>query len=132
MKKNELLQKALEYFQENEEIFNQCLEEMDAYNGYLGDDRTYSMDDFNELLQGKEPLELASMVAYGDFNPYHDYFYFTAYGHIKTSPYIDYTDKLDIYTVEDIVEFIAGHGTIDALCGEAEIEEILEELLKEE
>lgn len=132
MRKEELLEKALEFFKENEDLFNEVLEEMDNYNGYLGDNRTYYMEDFNELLNGKEPLELASMIAFGEFNPYHDYFYFNGYGNIKSSPYIDYSDLLNIYTVDDIADFIEEDSFPYCLKGEEEIEKIFNELLENE
>lgn len=32
-------EKIIAWFKENEEVFNDCIEELDSYNGYLGDDR---------------------------------------------------------------------------------------------
>lgn len=43
-----MYEKIKAYFEENEEIFNACIEELDSYNGYLGDDRYYPMDELDE------------------------------------------------------------------------------------
>ena len=44
-----LVTKLYIHFAENEDEFNVSIEELDSYNGYLGDDRYYSMDDLYEL-----------------------------------------------------------------------------------
>ena len=44
MERERIIEKIVEYFKENESVFNDCIEELDSYNGYLGDDRYYSMD----------------------------------------------------------------------------------------
>lgn len=36
--KKAIIADILAYFKENEEVFNNCIEELDSYNGYLGDD----------------------------------------------------------------------------------------------
>ena len=41
----EITKEIIEYFKNNEEIFNECIEELDNYNGYLGDNRYYFMDE---------------------------------------------------------------------------------------
>ena len=38
-------EKIIIYFKEHEELFNDCIEELDSYNGYLGDNRYYCMDE---------------------------------------------------------------------------------------
>ena len=43
--KEAVINDIIKLFTENEELFNNCIEELDGYNGYLGDDRYYSMDE---------------------------------------------------------------------------------------
>ena len=40
------------FFQEHDDIYNGAIEELDSYNGYLGDDRYYSMDELDDLYSG--------------------------------------------------------------------------------
>jgi hypothetical protein len=118
---NKTIKKIIEYFEVNEELFNTCIEELDGYNGYLGDDRYYEMEYINEFYNGVEPLELLRRAyfgrdddtwttdssgnkTYGEFNPNRDYFYYNGYGNLVSSDYKDYSHKLDHYAVEDMSE----------------------------
>ena len=55
MKKEQITKKIIAYFDKHEDIYNEAAEELDAYNGYLGDDRYYSMDELDELYNSTEP-----------------------------------------------------------------------------
>lgn len=115
------IKKIIAYFEENENTFNECIEELDSYNGYLGDDRYYGMDWLNELFAGCTNIELLNRAffgrdddnwhtdahgkkIYGSFNPNRYYFYFNGYGNLVSSNYKDYTHKLDKYFVEELSE----------------------------
>ena len=97
------------------------MEELDSYNGYLGDDRYYNMDELNDLYSGQEPQEILFRAFYGfdadtwmtdsrgdkeyrAFNPNREYFYFNGYGNLVSSDYKDYSDKLDGYAIEAMSE----------------------------
>ena len=121
MTKEQITNKIIEYFKDNEEIFNECIKELDSYNGYLGDDRYYEMEMLNEFYSGQEPIEIlyrafygrdddtwttdsSGNKTYGEFNPNREYFYFNGYGNLVSSNYKDYTGKLDKYFIEDLSE----------------------------
>ena len=116
-----IISDIIQYFKENEDIFNDCMEELDNYNGYLGDDRYYSMEELNDLYSGQEPQEILFRAFYGfdadswhtdssgnkiyeAFNPNRDYFYLNGYGNLVSSNYKDYSDKLDEYVIEEMSE----------------------------
>ena len=63
--KETVIADIIQYFKENEDIFNDCVEELDSYNGYLGDDRYYSLDELNDLYNGQEPQEILFRAFYG-------------------------------------------------------------------
>lgn len=109
------------YFKENEEIFNNCIEELDSYNGYLNDDRYYLMEDFNELHSGTKPDELllhafcgydeesftvdsSGNKKYEAFNPNRNYFRYNAYGNLVSADYKDYSAYLDEYAIMAMCE----------------------------
>ena len=111
----------IQFFKENKDIFSDCMEELDSYNGYLGDDRYCSMEELNDLYSGQEPQEILFRAFYGfdadswhtdssgnkiyeAFNPNRDYFYFNGYGNLVSSDYKYYSDKLDEYAVEKMSE----------------------------
>lgn len=115
------IEAIIEYFRGNEDVFNDCMEELDSYNGYLGDDRYCSMEDLDEIFRETEPSELLSRAffgydedawttdkygnkEYGAFNPNRDYFRFNGYGNLVSADYKDYSAFLDHYAVESMSE----------------------------
>ena len=114
-------EKLKELFENDEELFNSTIEELDSYNGFLGDDRYYEMELLNEFYNGFEPLELLQRVYfgrdddswhtdehgqkhYGEFNPNRDYFTYNGYGNLVSSNYKDYSYLLDDYFIENLIE----------------------------
>ena len=117
-----LAETLLEYYKNNEEVFNHDIEELDSWNGILGDNRIEDMDYLDELYQGKEATEILRCAYFGyddtyakseqraPFNPNRDYFYFNAYGNLVSTDYKDYSDYLDLDYVQDIVD---NYGHLD-------------------
>ena len=117
----EITKNIIEYFKNNEELFNDCIEELDNYNGYLNENRYYSMDELNEFYNDSEPLEILYRAyygrddnkwttdkegnkIYGEFNPNREYFYYNGYGNLVSSDYIDYSNLLCEFTIEVMKE----------------------------
>lgn len=117
----EITADIIEYFENNEDIFNDCMEELDSYNGYLNDDRYFSMDELDELYNGTEPSELLRRAffgydeetyttdgsgnkIYGAFNPNRDYSRYNGYGNLVSSDYKDYSAYLDLHAIEAMNE----------------------------
>lgn len=105
------------FFVDNESAFIECIEDIDNYNGYLGDDRYYEMEMLDELFSGDAPTEILRRVyyghdadtwhtdsrgekEYGEFNPNREYFHFNGYGNLVSSSYKDYSCFNDIYLVQ--------------------------------
>lgn len=110
-----------EYFKENEDVFNDCIESLDSYNGYLGDDRYYCMEELDELYSGQSATEILQRAfygydeesyttdssgnrEYGAFNPNRDYFRFNGYGNLVSADYKDYSAQLDHWAIESMAE----------------------------
>lgn len=113
----EIKNEIINYFTENEDEFNEVIEELDSYNGYLGDDRYFNMDDLDEMLYGLTPTEVLNRTFYGgdadtkdaqgnrgEFNPNREYFYYNGYGNLVSTDYKDYTYHLDDYFVNNLIE----------------------------
>lgn len=130
------------YFREHENTYNAAAEELDAYNGYLGDDRYYSMDELNEFYNGTEPTEILRRAfygydedtwtknkdgdkEYGPFNPNREYFCYNGYGNLVSADYKDYTGLLDHYIIESMLE---NRECIDAIVNNSELSELFDEL----
>ena len=138
----EITADIIEYFKNNEDVFNDCMEELDSYNGYLGDDRYYPMDELDELYNGTEPSEILFRAffgydeetyttdrdgnkTYGAFNPNRDYFRYNGYGNLVSADYKDYTGQLDNYAVESMSE---NRDYIDAIDDNEELSALFNEL----
>ena len=139
-------EKIIEFFTENEELFNQCIEELDAYNGYLGDYRYYSMDELNEFYRDSDPLEILCRAyygrdadtwtadrngnkTYGEFNPNRNYFCYNGYGNLVSSDYKDYSAYLDRYAIEAMSE---NRNYIYSINNDEELTALFDELEQEE
>lgn len=123
------INKIIKFFKDNEELFNSCIEELDAYDGYLGDDRYYYMEDLNDFYHGADPLELLYRVfyghdetyttdstgnkVYGEFNPNREYFKYNGYGNLISTDYKDYSDFLNEDLIEELSENRADIYTIE-------------------
>lgn len=70
------------------------------------DDLLYELEDntINEIMEGKEPIEIIRMTAYGDFNYSHDYFRFDGYGNLESLSYLTSENLPDF--IERIVDTI--------------------------
>ena len=119
MRTNEEIKNAiLAYFEENNEEFETVIEELDSWNGYLGDDRYYEMYELDELYTGTNPSEILTRAFYGydemytdkdgnhtePFNPNRDYFRYNGYGNLVSTDCKDYSDHLDEWFVEALIE----------------------------
>ena len=144
--KKAIIADIIQYFKENEDVFNDCMEALDSYNGYLGDDRYYDMDELNDLYSGQEPQEILFRAfygfdadswhtdsrgdkEYGAFNPNRDYFYFNGYGNLVSSDYKDYSDNLDPYAIEAMSE---GRNYIDSIENDDILSDLFDELEESE
>ena len=140
-----ITEKIIAYFNENEDIYNEAAEELDAYNGYLGDDRYYSMDELDELYNGTEPIEVLRRAfygydedtwirdssgnrEYGPFNPNREYFRYNGYGNLVSADYKDYTGLLDHYIIESMLE---NRHYIDTIDNDPELSKLFDELEEE-
>ena len=138
----EITADIIAYFEENNDIFADCIEELDNYNGYLRDDRYYSMDELDEFYNGVEPSEILRRAfygydsetyttdssgnrEYGAFNPNRDYFTYNGYGNFVSADYKDYTGQLDKYAVESMSE---NRHYIDSIDNDEELTALFDEL----
>ena len=116
----EIKKAILNYFEEHEDEFIEVIEDLDSWNGYLGDDRIYDMDELNEIYAGTDADEILRRAfygydaetwhtdahgekEYGAFNPNRNYFYYNGYGNLVSCDYKDYSDKLDDYFIDELV-----------------------------
>ena len=65
---------------------DELITEYNEYCEYCNDmdSIVYSMDEFDEIAASFTPMELASRVVYGEFNPSDDWFMFDGYDNLKS------------------------------------------------
>lgn len=112
----ELVEKLMNYYRENTEDFNNDIEELDSWTGCLYDDKIYLMDDLNEFFSNEKPDEIIRRAFYGydetytkdeqrePFNPNREYFYFNGYGNLVSINKVDYSDYLNNYFIQLIID----------------------------
>lgn len=127
----EITADIIRYFEENDEVFADCIEELDSYTGYLGNDRYYSMDELDDLYNDTAPSEILRLAFYGydaetyttdgggnkkhgEFNPNRAYFTYNGYGNLVSAYYKDYSEHLDKWAVEAMSENRAYIDTIES------------------
>lgn len=139
----QIIDNIIDYFESNEDIFNRTIEELDGYNGYLGDDRYYDMYDLDEFYRDTEPTELLMRAFYGydedswtvnergerehynSFNPNRDYFRYNGYGNLVSADYKDYSAQLDEYAIFSMLDNI---DYIDTIADDEDLEALFTEL----
>lgn len=114
-------QLLMDLFKSDEELFNNTIEELNSYNGYLGDGCYYDMDMLTEFYHGADPVELLQRAYFGrddecyhitstgekvynSFNPNRNYFYFNGYGNLCSADYKDYSCYLDNYFIDALIK----------------------------
>ena len=66
--------RMIDYWKAHNDSFSNVCEDLDSYDGFLGDNRIYPMDELDDLLCGKKPSEVLQMVDTDNFNYNDDYF----------------------------------------------------------
>lgn len=87
------------------------IQHMNAYDGCFDTVTGYDMDEFNEFMSNYEPLELAQMMWFGDFNPNDDYFRFDGYGNLVSLAWKDIVDEaesLESDVIDHLVHYYSG------------------------
>lgn len=131
----------MELLQGDSNLLITVIEDLDNYNGYLGDDRYYDMSMITDFYSNTEPLELLCRAyfgydadsgyidSYGEkrydaFNPTRDYFRYNGYGNLVSTNYKDYSDKIDRWLIDELSENI---GALYSIEEDDELYEMLNE-----
>ena len=58
--------------------------QLNGLNGSFETYTLYNMEDFDMVMEGYTPTELAQRIFFGDFNINHDYFFFNGYANLES------------------------------------------------
>ena len=91
----------------------ELLQHMNSYDGCFDDSVYYDMDDFDEFLSSRTPMEIARMIFFGDdFNPNHDFFRFNGYGNLESANWYDIEEEAEDLK-DDIIDHLVNYYSGD-------------------
>lgn len=130
--RTEIINDIISYFDKDPDAFESCIEELDGWNGYLGDDKYYFMDELGEFfdIANENPVDFLLRAYYGwdegnytidqygrehhePFCPNRDYFRFNGYGNLVSADFKDYSSHNDHWAVEEMAQNRAYIYSID-------------------
>lgn len=125
----ELRQAAIEMLEEDDDLFVECINELDNWNGFADGYRCYPMYEFNDLFCGVEPLDVIDKISTSAFSTNDNYFVETIYGIESTDfPEDVYRDNTDEKEVLDNVIDYYNHLSIS----DSEFNDLVEEIINYE
>lgn len=114
MKRTDIIDEIIEVLESDETLLIEAVEQLDDWNGFLGDYRYFGMLWLPDMLYGKDIIDIMNMAYFGrdegslneyaSFNPNRNYFRFNAYGNLVSADYKDYSSYLTEYFIEDLYE----------------------------
>ena len=98
---DELVEKAIETINKDDDLFIQLVDELDSYMGFADGFRCFQMDELDDFYCDCKVSKLLNDIT-DDFNLNDDYFYFSIYGVESTDSVIDlYRDHTDAGEIFD-------------------------------
>lgn len=126
MKFAELIQKAVNELETNDELFCRMVDELDSWNGYADGFKAYNMYELDELHYGIKLSDFLARLT-NDFDFRDDYFYYSIYGLESTNDKVAlYRDNTDCGEVLDNIIEYRNHLYID----DVEFNDLLDEIEK--
>lgn len=139
--RDQIIDDIIDFFDDNDDALTECIEDLDTYNGYLGDDRYYDMEMLDEFYAGADPTEILRRAFYGHdaenwhtdsrgekeygaFNPNRYYFRYNGYGNLISCDYKDYSDHNGIYFVIALIE---NRNNVESIDNYSDLEELVDE-----
>ena len=84
------------------------LESINAYDRAFEESEYYPMEEFDEFMTGKSPLDIARAIHFGDFNPMQDYFKFDGYANPVSADWGDVVSEAEDL-IDDIVDYLVNY-----------------------
>lgn len=123
-----LREKALTMLENDDELFIECINELDSWNGFADGYRCWDMSELDEFYCDQPATKLLQDLT-EDFNINELYFYFSLWGIQSTNDvariYRDYA------SVEEVLDAIIDNYPNISIWGFPEFEELLDEHIEE-
>lgn len=95
--------KIKEMLKNDEYLTMDMVNQLNSLNGSFETYVLYNMEDFDEMMEGYTPTELAQRIFFGDFNINDDYFYFNSYANLESIHEYEMSDHFEII-IDEIVD----------------------------
>ena len=82
--------------------------QLNSLNGSFETYVLYNMEDFDEMMKGYTPTELAQRIFFGDFNINDDYFFFNGYANLESIHEYEISDHFEPI-IDEIVDSMLYH-----------------------
>ena len=124
---SELIEQAIEELKNNDNLFCDCIEELDSWNGFADGFRCYDMGDLDEFFRDMKLSDFLDLIT-SDFNVRDNYFVETIYG-LESCDYREdvYRDNVDEGELLD--ELIDKYNHIDLAWIDAEFDELVQSII---
>lgn len=125
MKFDELVKKAIELLDQDDELFCEMVDGLDAWDGFADGYKCTEMSELNDYYYGVSATDLIKDLT-EDFNINDDYFYFTIYGLESTD------DKVGLYrdntSPEEVFDNLKQNWNHIPYVSNKEFEEVMDEI----
>ena len=126
-RKQYVYDKAKELLEDDEDVFVEACEELDNWDGFLGDSRCMEMDMIDEFFE--KPSDLLDKM--DNFNYDNEYFYFSAYGYVNTTD-DKYSVYSDDFSADDVLDALIDNYNHVDLREDNRLNELLDVLTSED
>lgn len=126
MTKIKAYEQAKTMLKENDELYIECINELDSWNGYADGFRAYPMYELDDFYIDRKATDLLQDLT-EDFNINDDYFYFTIWG-LESTDDIATLYRDNTTPVEVLDNLIDNYGNVCLWGNFSEFEELVEQL----
>ena len=107
---------------EKTNLLKRMLQEINYETGDFDNIIAYSIDEFDDMVSGFEPYDLALKLHFGDFDPHYSLFRFNGYGNIESLCENEYDQEMLDYETEIAHNYIYLFGESDLYVDYLELE----------
>ena len=103
---NAVVEKAIDYFKDNDDEFESTIRELEGYNNWPSENGTFyePMGYLDEYFYGRSATDIIDAVDLGSFSTSDEYFYEDGFGNICSTDDPDYSDLLDHYFIDELYD----------------------------
>lgn len=104
-KAEEMKAELLQWLDENEDVLSDILEQMDDWDGYLGEDRCWPMSMLDDVFYGASVFDILHGIDFSEFDEDDEYYYDSIWGIRSVDNRYDvYKDYITQGLIDNIID----------------------------